>query len=220
MYQVKQNNALATSFSVLHSRENQNYQGRSTTQNLLHLPLTVINKYGEESVKYQCLRDWNNFKKKFLQIPEKELSNMKIKRILKQLFLINTERFIHHHQLPYVHPVLFLFSIIKDCANDTIVHDFISVDIHCDIHLFIYIYIYALIYNIYIYIYLYIYILLCYYCSCCYYPLIIIIIIYYYYLFIHLFTYLFICLCLLCHLFIYFAVLTCKRYNLLSLLPT
>ena len=141
MYQVKQNNALATSFSVLHSRENQNYQGRSTTQNLLHLPLTVINKYGEESVKYQCLRDWNNFKKKFLQIPEKELSNMKIKRILKQLFLINTERFIHHHQLPYVHPVLFLFSIIKDCANDTIVHDFISVDIHCDIHLFIYIYI-------------------------------------------------------------------------------
>ena len=142
MYQVKQNNALATSFSVLHSRENQNYQGRSTTQNLLHLPLTVINKYGEESVKYQCLRDWNNFKKKFLQIPEKELSNMKIKRILKQLFLINTERFIHHHQLPYVHPALFLFSIIKDCANDTIVHDFISVDIHCDIHLFIYIYIY------------------------------------------------------------------------------
>ena len=159
MYQVKQNNALATSFSVLHSRENQNYQGRSTTQNLLHLPLTVINKYGEESVKYQCLRDWNNFKKKFLQIPEKELSNMKIKRILKQLFLINTERFIHHHQLPYVHPALFLFSIIKDCANDTIVHDFISVDIHCDIHLFIYIYIYiyALIYNIYIYLYIYIY---------------------------------------------------------------
>ena len=83
MYQVKQNNALAISFSVLHSRENQNYQGRSTTQSLLHLPLTVINKYGKESVKYQCLRDWNNFKKKFPQIPEKELSNMKIKRILK-----------------------------------------------------------------------------------------------------------------------------------------
>ena len=72
--------------------------------------------------------------------------------------MINTERFIHHYQLPYVHPVLFLFSIIKDCANDTIVHDFISVDIHCDIHLFIYIYIYALIYNIYIYIFIYIYI--------------------------------------------------------------
>ena len=109
MYQVKQNNALATSFSVLHSRENQNYQGRSTTQSLLHLPLTVINKYGKESVKYQCLRDWNNFKKKFLEIPEKELSNMKIKRILKQLFLINTERFIHHHQLPYVQPYYFYF---------------------------------------------------------------------------------------------------------------
>ena len=27
---------------------------------------------------------WNNFKKKFPQIPENKLSNMKIKRILKQ----------------------------------------------------------------------------------------------------------------------------------------
>ena len=34
--------------------------------------------------KYQCIRDWNNFKKESPQIPEKELSNMKIKRILKE----------------------------------------------------------------------------------------------------------------------------------------
>ena len=40
--------------------------------------------YGKESVKYQCIRDRNNFKKKFPQIPENKLSNMKIKRILKQ----------------------------------------------------------------------------------------------------------------------------------------
>ena len=76
-------------------------------------------------------RDWNNFKKKYLQIPENKLSNMKIKRILKKLFLINTERFIHHHQILYVLPVLFLLSIIKGCSIDTIVYDFISVDIHC-----------------------------------------------------------------------------------------
>ena len=66
-------------------------------------------------------------KKKFPQIPENELSNMKIKKILK---LINTECFIHHHQLLYVHSVLFLLSIIKGCSINTIVYDFISVHVH------------------------------------------------------------------------------------------
>ena len=84
MYQVKQNNALATSFPALHSKDKHNYQTRSATQNLLDVPLARTNKYGKESVKYQCIRDWNNFKKKFPQIPENKLSNMKIKRILKQ----------------------------------------------------------------------------------------------------------------------------------------
>ena len=84
MYQVEQNNALATYFPALHSRDKHNYQTRTATQNLLDVPLARTNKYGKESVKYQCIRDWNNFKKKFPQIPENELSNMKIKRILKQ----------------------------------------------------------------------------------------------------------------------------------------
>ena len=57
---------------------------RSATQNLLDVPLARTKKYGKESVKYQCIRDWNNFKKKFPQIPENKLSYMKIKRILKQ----------------------------------------------------------------------------------------------------------------------------------------
>ena len=82
MYQVEQNNALATSFPALHSRDKHNYQTRSATQNLLDVSLARTN--GKESVKYQCIRDWNNFKKKFPQIPENELSNMKIKAILKQ----------------------------------------------------------------------------------------------------------------------------------------
>ena len=84
MYQIEQNNALATSFPAFHSRDKHNYQTRTATQNLLDVPLARTNKYGKESVKYQCIRDWNNFKKKFPQIPENELSNMKIKRILKQ----------------------------------------------------------------------------------------------------------------------------------------
>ena len=84
MYQVEQNNALATFLPALHSRDKHNYQTRSATQNLLDVPLARTNKYGKESVNYQCIRDWNNFKKKFPQIPENELYNMKIKRIPKQ----------------------------------------------------------------------------------------------------------------------------------------
>ena len=82
MYQVKQNNAFATSFPALHSKHKHNYLTRSATQNLLDVPLARTSKYGKESVKYQCIRDWDNFKKKFPQT--NKLSNIKIKRILKQ----------------------------------------------------------------------------------------------------------------------------------------
>ena len=57
MYQVEQNNALATFLPALHSRDKHNYQTRSATQNLLDVPLARTNKYGKEFVKYQCIRD-------------------------------------------------------------------------------------------------------------------------------------------------------------------
>ena len=56
MYQVKQNNALATSFSALHSKDKHNYQTRYAIQNLLDILLARTKKYGKESVKYQCIR--------------------------------------------------------------------------------------------------------------------------------------------------------------------
>ena len=89
MYQIELNNALATSFPSVHSIDKQNYQTRFATQNrldrnLLDVLLTRPNKYGKESVKYQCIRDCNNFKKKFPEMPENKMSNTKIKRILKQ----------------------------------------------------------------------------------------------------------------------------------------
>ena len=73
----------------------------------------------------------SNFKKKCPQIPENELSNMKIKRILKQAIFHQYLAFIHHHQLLYVHPVLLLLLIIKGCSIDIILYDFISDYIHC-----------------------------------------------------------------------------------------
>ena len=63
MYQVEQNNELVTTFPALHSKEKHNYQTRSATQNMLDVLLARANKYGKESVKYQCVRDCNNFKK-------------------------------------------------------------------------------------------------------------------------------------------------------------
>ena len=63
VYRVEQNNALVTSFLALHSIDKHNYQTRPATQNLLDVPLARTNKYGKESVKYECIRDWNNFKK-------------------------------------------------------------------------------------------------------------------------------------------------------------
>ena len=74
MYQIEQKNALATSFPAFHSKVKHNYQTRSATQNLLDVPLARTNKCDKESVKYQCVRDWNNFKKKFRQISENKLS--------------------------------------------------------------------------------------------------------------------------------------------------
>ena len=53
MYQVEQNNGLATSFPALHSKDKRNYQTRSSSQNLLEVPLVKTNKSGQQSVKYQ-----------------------------------------------------------------------------------------------------------------------------------------------------------------------
>ena len=65
MFQVEQNNALATFFPALQSKDKLNYQTTSAIQNLIDVTLARTNKYGNDSVKYQCIRDWNNLKKKF-----------------------------------------------------------------------------------------------------------------------------------------------------------
>ena len=51
MYQVKQNNVLATSFSAIHSRDKHKYQTRFADQNLLDVPLA--SEQERSSHKYQ-----------------------------------------------------------------------------------------------------------------------------------------------------------------------
>ena len=84
MYQVEEDNALATSLPALRSKTNTIARPDLQPKNPLDVPLARRNKYCKESVKYQCMRDWNNFKKKFPKIPENKLFNMKMKIILKQ----------------------------------------------------------------------------------------------------------------------------------------
>ena len=203
--------------STTMSNGKHNYQTRSATQNLLDTPLARTNKYGKGSAKYQCIRDWNNFKKKFPQIPENKLSYMKIKRILKQAifdqywtFLFTTINFymctLYYFYFlssrviqltPYFMILLVLIFIVNQ--------NFKLLNRHSILLLFSFVLLpFCFLY------------FFSYYCLryCC--PIIIIVI----YLLLLLFTRLFIYSYLLHHLFIYFVVLTCTRYNLLSPLST
>ena len=73
-------------FSCLHAKDKYNYNTRSATHNLLDIPLTKTNMYGENSIKNHCIRDWNNLKKDLSDIPDSEFSLSKIKSYLKQKY--------------------------------------------------------------------------------------------------------------------------------------
>ena len=86
--QLEQNNQLAKSFLALkHCGDNHSYQTRSTTKRLLDTPLLNTDTYGMQSTKYNCIADWNSFRKTFKDLPLSECSRFKVKKLLKQLFL-------------------------------------------------------------------------------------------------------------------------------------
>ena len=57
--------------------------------------------------------DWNNFEKKFPQVPENKLFYENQKNSKTSYFWSILNVFIYHHQLLNVFPVLFLLSIFK-----------------------------------------------------------------------------------------------------------
>ena len=83
MYQVEQNNALPTYFPAMHSRDKHSYQTISAIQNLLDVPLAKTNKYGKES-EVSMYHRLEQLQKEIPTNTRKKLSNMKIKRIVKQ----------------------------------------------------------------------------------------------------------------------------------------
>ena len=65
MCQLQQNKKLASAFpGLVYTKEKHNYNTRSARKNLLDIPLCQTFTYGTQSSKYQCIKDWNRFKKK------------------------------------------------------------------------------------------------------------------------------------------------------------
>ena len=90
MNQIEQNEKLAKSFSQLkYCGYNHNYQTMSGTRKLLDIPYVKTDAYDTQSAKYQCIIDWNNFKKTFSNLSPAEHRNSKIKALLKKHFLNN-----------------------------------------------------------------------------------------------------------------------------------
>ena len=60
-----QNKKLGATFPrLVYAKEKYNYNTRSARKNLLNTPLCQIFTSGTQSCKYQCIKDWNRFKKK------------------------------------------------------------------------------------------------------------------------------------------------------------
>ena len=62
MSQIETNQKLANSFADLkHCSDSHNYQTKSKTKGIIDIPLLNTQIYGTQSVKYNCIKDWNFF---------------------------------------------------------------------------------------------------------------------------------------------------------------
>ena len=86
--QLEQDEQLAKTLPVLkHCGDNHNYQTRSTIKRLLNtLLINTDDTYGTQSTKYNCIADWNSFRKTFKDLPLSECSGFKVKKLLMQIF--------------------------------------------------------------------------------------------------------------------------------------
>ena len=67
MSQLEQNKKLAATFyGLVYTKEKHNYNRRSARIRLLDISLCQIFTYGTQSFNYQCIKDWDRFKKENL----------------------------------------------------------------------------------------------------------------------------------------------------------
>ena len=88
MLQIEINKQLAASISRLkYSSENHNYTTPFLTWKLLDIPSNRIDKYGKQSARFNCIIDWNKFKKYFPDVNQDELSHFKMKTLKRSHYL-------------------------------------------------------------------------------------------------------------------------------------
>ena len=89
MSQIETNKKLAISFADLkHCGDSHNYQTKSKTKGLLYIPILNIHIYGTQSVKYSCIKDWNNFRNNFPNLLPHQYTYTLVKKQVKN-FLIS-----------------------------------------------------------------------------------------------------------------------------------
>ena len=52
------------------------------TKKSLHIWTNRADRYGKQSAKYNCILDWNKFKKDFHDVNQEELFNSKLKTLI------------------------------------------------------------------------------------------------------------------------------------------
>ena len=86
--QIETNQRLANSFVDLrHCGDNHTYLTKSKAKGLLDIPLVNTQIYGTQSVKYNCIKDWNNFRNNFSHIPLHKCTYTLVKRQVKDYLI-------------------------------------------------------------------------------------------------------------------------------------
>ena len=79
--QIETNQRLANSFVDLrHCSDNHTYLTKSKANGLLDIPFVNTQIYGTQSIKYNCIKDWNNFRNNFSHIPLHKCTYTQFKR--------------------------------------------------------------------------------------------------------------------------------------------
>ena len=88
MYQTETNQRLANSVVDLrYCSDNHNYLTKSKAKGVLDIPFVNTEIYDTQSVKYNCIRDWNNFRNNFPHIPLHKCTYTLVKRQAKDYLI-------------------------------------------------------------------------------------------------------------------------------------
>ena len=109
MSRIETNKKVVLFCKLKHCGKNYNYQTKSKTTRLLNIQI-----YGTQSTKYNCIKDWNNFRNNFPNTSLHHCTYTLVKKLVKgQLKTGNLAATISDH-LPQFAIILDRFGIILD----------------------------------------------------------------------------------------------------------